>query len=85
MYSKFRAVSSILVIAEFTIPLLAIFALKKILDEPEVLKKKIKFVGISLALTAGVALILAVIQELSVQLSSPHRKRRCCRMQSISR
>ena len=61
MYSKFRAVSSILVIAEFTIPLLAIFALKKILDEPEVLKKKIKFVGISLALTAGVALILAVI------------------------
>lgn len=40
MYSKFRAVSSILVIAEFTIPLLAIFALKKILDEPEVLKRR---------------------------------------------
>ena len=31
MYNKFRAVSSILVIAEFTIPLLAIFALKEIL------------------------------------------------------
>lgn len=61
MYSKFRAVSSILVIAEFTIPLLAIFALKKILDEPEILKKKMKFVGVSLALTAGVALILAII------------------------
>lgn len=30
MYNKFRAVSSILVIAEFTIPLLAIFALKEI-------------------------------------------------------
>lgn len=29
MYNKFRAVSSILVIAEFTIPLLAIFALKR--------------------------------------------------------
>ena len=28
MYNKFRAVSSILVIAEFTIPLLAIFALE---------------------------------------------------------
>lgn len=61
MYSKFRAVSSILVIAEFTIPLLAIFALKKILDEPEILKKHLKFVGISLALTAGVALLLTII------------------------
>lgn len=60
MYSKFRAVSSILVIAEFTIPLLAVFALKKILEEPEILKKKIKLVGASLALTAGVALILAI-------------------------
>ena len=30
MYSKFRAVSSILVIAEFTIPLLAIMALKEV-------------------------------------------------------
>jgi len=61
MYSKFRAVSSILVIAEFTIPLLAIFALKKILEEPEILKNKLKFVGISFVLTAGVALILAII------------------------
>ena len=61
MYSKFRAVSSILVIAEFTIPLLAIFALKKVLEEPEILKKKLKFVGISFALTAGVALILTIL------------------------
>ena len=36
MYNKFRAVSSILVIAEFTIPLLAIFALKRLLEEPEI-------------------------------------------------
>ena len=34
LYNKFRAVSSILVIAEFTIPLLAIFALKRLLEEP---------------------------------------------------
>lgn len=38
MYNKFRAVSSILVIAEFTIPLLAIFALKHVLDEPGIWK-----------------------------------------------
>lgn len=62
MYSKFRAVSSILVIAEFTIPLLAIFALKEILTKPDLLKQKENRTGlmISLALTVGVSFILAV-------------------------
>ena len=60
MYAKFRTVASILVIAEFTIPLLAALALKKIVDEPEVLTKQMKFVYISLALTAGVALLIAL-------------------------
>lgn len=60
LYNKFRAVSSILVIAEFTIPLLAIFALKRLLEEPEILKQEKKPLGISLLLTAGVALLLAV-------------------------
>ena len=44
MYAKFRTVASILVIAEFTIPLLAVFALKTIIDDPEVLKRKARFV-----------------------------------------
>lgn len=62
MYNKFRAVSSILVIAEFTIPLLAIFALKEILSKPDTLKLKENRGGViaTLVLTAGVALILAV-------------------------
>ena len=60
LYNKFRAVSSILVIAEFTIPLLAIFALKRLLEEPEILKQETKPLGISLLLTAGIALLLAV-------------------------
>lgn len=47
MYNKFRAVSSILVIAEFTIPLLAIFTLKEILTKPELLKEKLKYIYIS--------------------------------------
>ena len=34
-YNKFRAVSSILVIVEFTIPLLAILAIQKIIDTPD--------------------------------------------------
>ncbi len=61
MYNKFRAVSSILVIAEFTIPLLAVFALKEIIENPAaLLKEKRNATLISLALTAGVALIIAV-------------------------
>lgn len=60
MYAKFRTVASILVIAEFTIPLLAALALKQIVDKPEELKKQMKFVYISLGLTAGVAFLMAV-------------------------
>ena len=59
MYNKFRAVSSILVVAEFTIPLLAILALKKILDDPTLLKR-FKVVGACLLLTAGIALWCAI-------------------------
>lgn len=61
MYDKFRTVASILVIAEFTIPLLAMLALKKIFDEPEVLKTKVKYVYASFALTGGVALLFALM------------------------
>ena len=61
MYAKFRTVASILVIAEFTIPLLAMLTLKKVVDEPEVLTKKIKFVYLSFGLTAGIALLFALM------------------------
>lgn len=59
MYSKFRTVASILVIAEFTIPLLAMLALKRIVDEPELLTRNIKYVYISFGLTAGIAMLFA--------------------------
>ena len=60
MYSKFRTVASILVVAEFTIPLLAMLALKKVVDEPESLGKKYKWLWLSTALTAGVAFLFAI-------------------------
>ena len=60
MYAKFRTVSSILVIAEFTIPLLAMLALKRIVDEPELLKTKAKYLYVGFGLTAGVALLFAL-------------------------
>lgn len=60
MYAKFRTVASILVIAEFTIPLLAMLGLKRIVEEPQLLGRKIKYLYISVALTAGVAALFAV-------------------------
>ena len=61
MYAKFRTVASILVIAEFTIPLLAMLALKRIIDEPELLKSKMKWVSLSFALTAGLCALFALM------------------------
>lgn len=64
MYSKFRAVSSILVIAEFTIPLLAILALKELLTKPALLKENLKYFYISFGLTGGIALLFAIAPRL---------------------
>ena len=61
MYAKFRTVASILVIAEFTIPLLAMLALKKFLEEPEQIKPRMKYVGISFLLTGGVAILFSLM------------------------
>lgn len=65
MYAKFRTVASILVVAEFTIPLLAMLALKRIIEEPQLLTAKQwrPAVAVSLLLTAGVALLLAVAPD----------------------
>ncbi len=60
MYNKFRAVSSILVIAEFTIPLLAVLTLQRLLTEPKLLTKNKKPFIIALLFTAGVSLLFAI-------------------------
>ncbi len=64
MYAKFRTVASILVIAEFTIPLLAMLALKKLFDEPEQMKPRMKYVGISFLLTGGIAMLFSLMPSL---------------------
>ena len=63
MYNKFRAVSSILVIAEFTMPLLAMLALKKVVDAPAIIKERKKDFMISFGLTGGLALLFAVLPK----------------------
>ena len=64
MYAKFRTVASILVIAEFTIPLLAVMALKEYLDKPELMKPRAKYVGIAFLLTGGIALLFSLMPSM---------------------
>lgn len=68
MYAKFRTVASILVIAEFTIPLLAMMALKKFIEDPDCVKckrfPKLNFLYLSLALTGGIAMLFALFPTL---------------------
>ncbi|MBP5381354.1 MAG: YfhO family protein [Bacteroidaceae bacterium] len=67
MYDKFRTVASILVIAEFTIPLLAMFALKKVVEEvanPNCQSSIVNYQFlISLALTAGICFLFWLMPD----------------------
>ena len=64
MYDKFRTVASILVIAEFTIPLLAMMALKEIVNNEEVRSENYKLPFItSFALTGGVCLLFWLMPD----------------------
>lgn len=77
-YNKFRAVSMILVIAEVTIPLLAVLALNEIYKSPAVLKQKLKIGGtginmfwLAFGITALIALIFALVPSLFLQFITP--------------
>lgn len=58
LYNKFRAVSSALVIAQITIPFLAILALWKLLNERSQIKDLDKKLLISGGITAGICLLV---------------------------
>ena len=71
LYNKFRTVSSILVIAEFTIPLLAIMALAKVLKErTDALGKNLWKFWTSLAIVGGAALLYALFPSLNEPFAS---------------
>lgn len=63
MYDKFRAVASILVIAEFTIPLLAMFALKELVTRVEAgeLNKSLYGIGGKLTLTKSLYISAGIV------------------------
>ena len=70
LYNKFRTVSSILVIAEFTIPLLAIMTVAKLIrNKQQALNSNTQVLKMwkfytALALTAGIAFIFAVCPDI---------------------
>lgn len=65
LYSKFRTVSMVLVILQITIPLLAIVVLDRILKKEYDEKKLKRAFVISLAITAGLSLLFAIIPSLA--------------------
>ncbi len=62
-YNKFRAVSMILVIANFAIPLLAALSVQALITYPEKLKLNKKPLWISLGLTAGISLLFYLLPD----------------------
>lgn len=62
-YNKFRAVSMTLVIAQLTMPLLGILAVKQMIDTPTVLKEKPRALLYSLSLTAGLCLLFYILPD----------------------
>ncbi|MCK9302562.1 MAG: YfhO family protein [Bacteroidales bacterium] len=72
MYNKFRAVSSILIIAEITIPLLGFLALKEISDKSIDKKSLLKKLYISGGITAGICLFFALFGKSILSFTSPN-------------
>ena len=64
MYNRFRTVSSILVVAEFCMPMLAVLALKKIFEDPSVLKREKVGFYVSGGIVGGIALLAALVPGL---------------------
>lgn len=60
LYSKFRAVSSILIVAEIAMPLLGFLALKQIMDGTVDKRKLFKSLYIAGGVTGGICLLLAL-------------------------
>jgi hypothetical protein len=63
-YNKFRAVSMILVIAEFTLPLLAFVALNRFISSDVAENKKRKSLQLAFYITGGITLLFALMPSL---------------------
>jgi hypothetical protein len=71
MYDKFRTVSMTLVIAQFTVPLMAILAIKQIMDKEIDKKKIIKALKYAAGIVGGIAFIFSIFPGLLSDFTSP--------------
>ncbi|MFT4803056.1 MAG: hypothetical protein ACI9YE_000245 [Psychroserpens sp.] len=69
LYNKFRAVSSIQVIVELCVPVLAIFGLVKLFNDFDKEEHKLRALKISLAIAGGVALIFLLFKSTFFEFS----------------
>jgi hypothetical protein len=72
MYNKFRAVSSILVVAEVTMPLLGFLAIKTIMDKQITKERLFRNIYFSAGITAGICIFFALFGSLLFNFSSPN-------------
>jgi len=72
MYNKFRTVSSILVVAEVTMPLLGFLAIKAIMEKQVIKEKLIKYTYISAGITAGICLFFALFGSMLYDFTAPN-------------
>lgn len=70
-YNKFRSVSMTLVIAGFTMPLMAMLALNKILKKEVKKEKLFKYLNIAFGITAGIALHFVIFGKMMFDFEAP--------------
>ena len=71
MYNKFRAVSSILIVAEIAMPLLGFLAVKVLMDGTLAREKAIKSIYIAGGVTAGICLFVALFAGAMFDFTAP--------------
>ena len=74
LYSKFRAVESILIVAGITVPLLGVLALQKIVIGEVQKQDLLKYLKYSLGIVGGVLLIFVVAPGIFLDFVSPNDK-----------
>ena len=72
MYNKFRTVSSILVVAEITMPILGFLALRNIMAKEVEAKQLKQYLFISAGITAGLCLVFALFGKAMFSFSAPN-------------
>ncbi|MCX6282037.1 MAG: YfhO family protein [Bacteroidetes bacterium] len=71
-YNKFRAVTMILIIAEFTMPLLGFLAVKVIFDQMSSTGKLNQALYIAFGIAGGLALIFALVPDMFLSFTGPN-------------